>query len=286
MPRRVIDAHIHIWTYDSPWMTWLKDRPPHWDIVRRDFTWSDLRSELEKAGVAEVILMQACTTPEETRMLLGVAHRESSVRGVVGWTTLKAPEATAQDLASFVLPGIEKLVGIRNSHGWAPDGDIIASQAALESCRLLAERRLTLDLHFPDYTTLHLAAKLAEAIPQGRYVINHLGKPTLDAPEAFAPWAEAMSVLSGFPNVYVKYSGWATFVRRTQAADVQRYIDFALHKFGPRRIMFACNWPVALVAGSYQDTFLATLQAISHLSASDLDSIFYGTATHCYLEPW
>jgi L-fuconolactonase len=284
--QRVIDTHVHVWEHESSWMGWLKDRPDHWDVVRRDFTWNELRDELDQAGVAELILMQACTTPEETRMLLAIADRQPSILGVVGWATLKSVGATERDLASFAGPGVEKLVGIRNNHGWTPDGDVIATPEALDSCRLLAERGLTLDLHFSDYQDLPLAAKLAEQVPAGTYIIDHLGRPALDMPEAFAPWAAAMTVLSKLPNIYVKYSGWATFVRRTRAADVQRYIDFALEAFGAERIMFASNWPVALVAGSYRDTYAATLETISHLSPTDLGMVLHGTAARCYLKPW
>lgn len=281
---RIIDTHVHVWDYRSPWMAWLEGRPPHWDIIRRDFAWSDLRGALDQAGVAELILVQACTTPEETRMLLALAAHQPSVRGVVGWATLQSAEATERDLSSLNGPGANKLVGVRNNHDWVPDGDIISRSQALDSCRLIAERGLTLDLHFPDYRTLTLAAQLAEKVPAGRYIIDHLGKPALDVPEAFAPWAASMTILSEFPEVYVKYSGWATFMRRTRAADVQRYVDFALERFGPDRIMFASNWPVALVAGTYHDTFAATLEAISHLSGADLDMILRGTAERCYLE--
>lgn len=283
-PVRVLDTHVHVWEYLSPWMTWLKERPPHWDVIRRDFTWEDICRELDAAGVAELILMQACTTPEETRMLLGVADGKSRVRGVVGWASLLSPHATERDLASLEGPGFDKLVGIRNNHDWAPDFGVIATPAAHDSCRLLAERKLTLDLHFPDYRDLLLTRDLVEAVPDGRYIIDHLGKPIIDDPAAFAPWAEAMTVLSEFPNVYVKYSGWATFVRRTRASDIQRYIDFTLEAFGADRVTFACNWPVALVAGSYRETLAASLEAVAHLPQPDLDKIFYDTAINCYLE--
>jgi L-fuconolactonase len=282
-PVRVLDTHVHVWDVVSPWMAWLKDRPKNWDVVRRDFTWTQLRGELDKARVAELILVQACTTPEETRGLLALAAREPSVLGVVGWASLKSVHKTEADLDSFDGPGAEKLVGIRNNHRWAPDGDIIATPEAIDSCRLLAERRMPLDLHFPDYRELSLAAKLIDRVPQGTYVVDHLGKPDLNTPEAFAPWAEAMTILSEYPNVYVKYSGWATFVGRTLATDVRRYIEFVLARFGSERVMFASNWPVALVAGDYQNTYKATQEAVSGLSAAEQQNVFRETAVRCYL---
>ena len=213
-------------------------------------------------------------------MLLEVAAEQPSVLGVVGWATLQSPQATEQQLDSFS----GKLVGIRNSHLWNPDGDIIARGQCLDSVRLLTSRRLSLDLHFPDYTSLGLALRLAEAAPDARLVIDHLGKPDLCDAEAFTPWAEEISRLSQHPNIFMKYSGWSTFTGRTSPSDVQRYIDRAIELFGSGRILFASNWPVALVAGSYRDTYDATLATLAHLGNEDLDNIMYRTAYRCYLE--
>jgi L-fuconolactonase len=282
-PFGVIDTHVHVWDFAAPWMMWLKERPPQWDIVRRDFTWDDLSTQLDSAGVAELILVQACPDPAETRELLQIAGRHNRILGVVGWVTLQSARRTAEELASFNGPGAEKLLGIRNNHKWAPDGDVVATAQALDSCRLLAERRLPLDLHVPDYRDLFVLVKLIEQVPEGVYIIDHLGKPLLDVPAAFAPWAEAMSILSSFPNVYVKYSGWATFMGRTLAADVRPYIDRALEKFGAQRVMFGSNWPVALVAGSYDQTYQATLDALTGLSPTELKSVLRDTALRCYL---
>ena len=261
-------------------MGWLADRPVSWDIVRRDFDWADLRCELDAAHVAEVILMQACTTPDETVMLLDIAEQHPSVLGVVGWATLRSAAATERQLETFN----GKLVGVRNNHLWEPDGDIIGREQCLASVRLLTERGLPLDLHFPDYTSLPLALRLIDQVPDVRLVIDHLGKPDLCRPETFASWSEAVAPLSRHPNVFLKCSGWATFTGRTEPSDVQRYVDHAIELFGTDRIIFASNWPVALVAGSYRDTYDATLATLAGLSAVDLDNVMYGSAKRCYLD--
>lgn len=279
-PRRVIDTHVHLWRHASPWMGWLADRPANWDVVRRDFEWADLRRELDAAHVDEVILMQACTTPEETVMLLEIAAQQPSVLGVVGWATLRSPAETERQLDGFR----GKLVGLRNNHLWEPDGDVLARAECLASVRLLTERGLPLDLHFPDYTSLPLALRLVEQVPDVRLVIDHLGKPDLRDPGAFASWSAAIAPLSRHPDIFLKYSGWATFTGRTEPADVQRYIDRAIELFGTDRIIFASNWPVALVAGSYRATYNATLATLTGLSAAERDDILYASARRCYLE--
>ncbi|WP_168587492.1 amidohydrolase [Saccharopolyspora sp. ASAGF58] len=285
-PTRVIDTHLHVWRTNAPWMSWLDDRPSWWEPVRRDFSFAELREELDQAEVAELILVQAGTNVLETRQLLALAATEPSVRGVIGWTTLTSPEATARDLDSFTdIPGADRLVGIRNNHHWPPDGDVLADLRVIDSCRVLSDRGLTLDLHFEDDRELPLAVAIAERLPELTIVIDHLGKPRLRHHSAFATWAASMRRLAALPNVYVKYSGWATFVRRTFATDIQPYIDLVLDEFGSHRVMYGGNWPVALVAGNYRDTYRATLDAVAGRSDSEIENLLYSAAVTCYRLP-
>ncbi|MEO3781176.1 amidohydrolase family protein [Micromonospora sp. B11E3] len=285
-PARVIDTHLHVWRTDAPWMSWLGDRPSWWEPVRRDFSFAELREELDQAGVAELILVQAGTNVLETRQLLALAATEPSVRGVVGWATLTSPAATARDLDSFTgIPGADRLVGIRNNHHWPPDGDVLADPRVIDSCRVVSDRGLPLDLHFKDDRELPLAVAIAERLPELTIVIDHLGKPRLGDQSAFTTWAASMRRLAVLPNVYVKYSGWATFVRRTLATDIQPYIDLVLDAFGSHRVMYGGNWPVALVAGNYRDTYRATLDAVAGRPDSDIENVLYRTAAACYRLP-
>ena len=41
-------------------------------------------------------------------------------------------------------------------------------------------------------------------------------------------------------------------------ADLQPYVDIALHAFGPERCMFGSDWPVCELAGTYVEVYDAT----------------------------
>ena len=280
----IIDTHVHVWKTSAPWMAWLEQRPQSWDVVRRNFSWRELRGLLDTTGVARLILVQAGTSVRESRSLLELAAVESSVAGVIGWATLTEPAATEADLDALALADSGGLVGVRSLHQWEPDGDILARPQVLDACRVVAERGLALDLFFNDHTQLPLAVALAGKAPAGmRLVIDHLGRPPIGAERAFGAWADAMAALSEFPDVYVKYSGWATVIQRVRSADVRPYVEFVLERFGSSRVMYASNWPVALVAGGYQETFGASLAAVADLPPADLAAVLAGTAQRCYL---
>ncbi|TVT56708.1 amidohydrolase family protein [Amycolatopsis rhizosphaerae] len=277
----IVDTHVHVWDRRRPWMAWLNDRPVSWDPVRDDFEWSRLRAELDGAGVAELVLVQAGTSTEETRLLLELAERQQSIIGVVGWVGMSSPGTTEKDLAII---GSGKLVGVRTLHRWRPDGEILADPRVANSFRVLVDRGLTIDLFVNDHTELPLLLPLIEAVPDGRYVINHLGRPPIDQDAtARRLWNVAMTQLAALPNVFVKFSGWGTVVRRAKAADVARYAEHVFATFGPARTMYASNWPVALVAAGYHDTFAATLEALADLAPAERDAVLGGTARACYL---
>ncbi|MCA8902385.1 MAG: amidohydrolase family protein [Hyphomonas sp.] len=280
---RVIDTHVHVWDYDAPWMSWLVDRPGNWDIIRKDFSWHDLRKQLDEADIAELMLVQASPDWRETKAYLELADQHDSIRGVVGWVTLQSLEATRSELSRLEGPGRGKLVGIRNNYGWEPDGEILSSPDVLDSCRFLADNNLTLDLHFRDQTELHFATALAQKLPDLTIIIDHLGKPLINAPQTFDQWATDIETLSGLRNVFMKYSGWATFLGRADADKVRKYVSHTLKTFGVERMMFASNWPVALVADSYTSTYHATIEALPDLKPDELEHIFRKTALRCYL---
>lgn len=281
----VIDTHVHIWQMQWPWMKWLENRTPDWDVVRRDFSWDNLCAELDAAGVDELMLMQASPDCAETKYYLEVASGQPRIRGVVGWVSLLSTTKTAADLEGLRGPGFEKLVGLRNNHGWEPDGNILATPAVLDSCRLLAERGLTLDLHFQDQTELPLAIRIAREVPGLTLIINHMGKPLITDGALFEPWKEAISELARYPNIYLKYSGWATFLGEARADTIRPYVEHALAAFGANRIMFASNWPVALVADSYENTYRASIEALPDLTTDEYSELLRGTAQRCYTLP-
>jgi L-fuconolactonase len=64
--------------------------------------------------------------------------------------------------------------------------------------------------------------------------------------------------------------------------DVRPYVDFALDKFGPERIMFGSDWPVCILGGSYASVMENTMALISGLSEPEQASVLGGTAVSFY----
>ena len=65
-------------------------------------------------------------------------------------------------------------------------------------------------------------------------------------------------------------------------ADLAPYTRHILKVFGPQRCMFGSDWPVCLLAGTYNDVVEALWQNISDLNLQELEDIFWGTASRFY----
>lgn len=63
-----------------------------------------------------------------------------------------------------------------------------------------------------------------------------------------------MRALAELPNVACKISGIVTEADHQgwQPADLEPFINVVLESFGDERVLFGSDWPVALLASSYQ----------------------------------
>jgi L-fuconolactonase len=123
---------------------------------------------------------------------------------------------------------------------------------------------------------------VAQCVPDLRIVIDHLGKPPV-ARKEFEPWSSLLARAAQMPNVFAKISGLdADGADYWTAVDIAPYIDRALELFGPERLMFGSDWPVANLRGGYSKVWRETNLALACLSRYERDRILGGTAIAFY----
>jgi L-fuconolactonase len=243
-----VDAHQHFWKYNPAEYEWIDDSMA---AIRRDFLPEDLEPELERNDFQGSIAVQVRQTLEETRWLLELANRSSKILGVVGWVDLRSPDVRSQ-LSEFTRN--PKLVGIRHIVQSEPDDHFLLRQDFLLGITSLEEFDLAYDILI--YTKhLPVAAEFVERFPKQRFVLDHLAKPAIKIQEVES-WAAGIRRLAAFPNVSCKLSGLVTEAdwQRWKPEDFTPYLDIAFEAFGTSRLMIGSDWPVCLVAGSYNRT--------------------------------
>ncbi|GLP65004.1 amidohydrolase [Streptomyces sp. TUS-ST3] len=288
-----IDAHHHVWRLkDSPKDTpGPSPRPHDWldtpamKPVRRDFTLDDLAAETASTGIDRTILVQVLPDAEETAEFLTLAASSDLVAGVVGWADLTAADMADSLDALRRGPGGELLVGIRHLVQAEADPAWLNRPDVRRGLGAVADANLVYDL----LTVPHqLPAALAtvRALPELTFVLDHVSKPPIASGEQ-EPWAARVRELAAEPNVFCKLSGMVTEAdRRTWTTDDLRpYADVVLDAFGPSRVMFGSDWPVCLLAASYQQVVRTTEELTSALSAAERAEVFGGTAARAYRLP-
>jgi len=242
-----VDAHQHFWTYGTYQTSWMDAAPyaddPAFQPLRRSFVPDDLKPELQAAGVRYTVAVEAADGPLENGSLLSSARSNEWIAGVVGWVPLAHPGELERALDACV--DEPAFVGVRHLVNVEPDPDWIIRPDVLQGLQALATRRLTFD--YVGILPRHLehVPVIAQRVPDLRIVIDHLGKPPIATGE-FEPWTSLLARAARMPNVFAKLSGLdAGEAEHWPANDIAPYIDRALELFGPERLMFGSDWPVA-----------------------------------------
>jgi L-fucono-1,5-lactonase len=277
---RVIDAHHHLWDLgvrDQDWITGPALAP-----LRRDFLLGDYRRLAGAHGISASVVVQTVTVPGETPELLALAGASDLIAGVVGWADLTAPDIADRIAALSEMPGGGKLAGLRHQVQSEPDPGWLTRPDVLRGLAAAAEAGLVYDLVITA-GQLPAATRAAAAVPDLRFVLDHLGKPPI-ASGRTEPWTRDLRDLAARPNTSAKLSGLVTEAAWHQwtVADLRPYAEAALDAFGPARLMFGSDWPVCTLAASYPDVLAAARDLTGDLSPAEREAIFSATATSVY----
>jgi predicted TIM-barrel fold metal-dependent hydrolase len=135
------------------------------------------------------------------------------------------------------------------------------------------------------------AAKLVQACPDTRFVLDHCGNPDVKwyAPTAEQDlptrmrrrrWEEGIARLAEKPNVVCKISGVAESGEdgKVTAEVVAPVVNRCLDRFGDERVMFASNWPVCLKTISLADWVRVLREVVRPRGAGFARRLFHDNA--------
>jgi L-fuconolactonase len=279
----VIDAHQHFWDparADYPWMAGGDMTP-----IRRAFGPADLAPLLAENRVDATILVQCRSSLGETEDFLRIASTTPFIAGVVGWVDL-ADQAIGTTLDRLRgSQGGKKLVGIRHQVHDEADPEWLLRSDVRRGLAATFERDLAYDL-LVRTRELPAAAATARAFPNGRFVLDHAAKPPIAAGFS-SGWADRLADLAACGNVWCKISGLATEAAWDDwdAGRLFPVIEHAARCFGGDRLIFGSDWPVCLLAGSY-DAIKQTLdECLLRLGPNVRDKAFGPAAADAYRLP-
>jgi len=271
----IVDAHHHLWDPAHREYPWMGDEL---DAIRRRFDASDLKPLLDANGIDRTVVVQTVSSLEETREFLQTAAENEFIAGVVGWVDLtdRSVDKTIAGLKRS--EGGSFLVGIRHQVHDEPDPRWLLRDDVQRGIAAVGEAGLVYDV-LVRTRELPAALEMVKRHQEIRFVIDHAAKPRIAAGPWDSAWEAALAPLSDLANVTCKVSGlfteadWKSWTAELLEPYVRRVIDW----FGADRCMFGSDWPVSLLAASYEQVVTTTRQLVG-----DDDQIMGGTAARVY----
>lgn len=271
-----IDTHQHFWQYNPERHAWIDDSMKK---IKKDFLPIDLKSILESNKIDGCISVEAHSSEDETNFLLNLAKDNRFIKGVIGWVDLLKPDVKER-LQQF--KQYPKFKGVRHAVQAEPDINFMLREDFQKGISQLKEFDLVYEiLIFPPY--LPAAIRCVQNNPGQIFVLNHIAKPYIKD-KKIEPWATQIKDLARNPNVYCKLSGMVTEADLNYwiEGDLAPYMDTVINAFGTSRVMFGSDWPVCLLAASYEQVLSNVENYISDFSVDEKNCILGLNAIKCY----
>jgi predicted TIM-barrel fold metal-dependent hydrolase len=291
----IIDAHQHFWEIGRGRYPWLERetvpfRYGDYQALRRTYLPPDYFADAAGQGVVATVHMEAEWDPADP---VGETRWIERLRAETGFPTVCVAQAKLErDDAAWVLAAhaASPLVrGIRQKPRAAPSPDRVevgapGSMGDPEFRRgyaLLERHGLSYDLQTP-WWHLEEAAELATACPRTTMIINHTALPADRSETGLAGWRAALRTVAECANVFLKISGLGRKGLPWTLEANGPVIRDAIAIFGPRRCLFASNYPVDRLVGPFATIFAGFRAAVANLPAPDQRRLFHDNAAEIY----
>lgn len=289
---RVIDAHHHFWDPDQNYYPWLCDRPlipfryGDYSAICGRFMPADYDQISQGWDVVASVTMEGEMDPadpvREAEWIGELAEKAGRPAAHVAQIWLDRDDCAAVIERYADLPHVRSVRHKPHANMASGQGaGGLSDPAYLHGVALLAKSGLMFDLQTPWWHLAEIAMlrKISADMP---IIINHTGLPSDRSPEGIAGWRCALQEASGFENTYLKISGLGLCGRPWRLEDNRDIIRFAIDTFGAERAMFASNFPVDGLCGSFNTIFSGFDAACSDYSDVERTALFHDTVAKVY----
>ena len=293
---RIVDSHVHLWDLSRARCGWLQDDPlpnnPAGDmspIAHRNYLLDDYLADTAGWRVDKIVHVEAGQPVghqlAETDWLQSIADQRGYPHGIVAGADLLDPDLDALLEAHAARPNVR---GVRQIVCWHEDPlktytdrDLLRDPQWVEGFGKLAKHGLSFDLQlYP--SQMATAAIIAARHPDIPMIVNHAGLPTDRNDIGMERWRIVLRLLAAQPHVSIKISGLGITDRNWTQESLRSVVLECIDAFGTERAMFASDFPVERVHGSF-DAFYSAFDAITAgFSADERDRLFAGNAETIY----
>jgi L-fuconolactonase len=263
--RELIDAHVHLWNPQQFRLTWLDHEP----ALNKPFGLAEFPQQGAGSAITGMVYVEVDAAPHyallEAQWAANLAEHDARLQGIVA----AAPVEHGDRMRSYLkaLQSIGPLIkGVRRNLQGESDRTFCLQPDFVRGIQLVAEYGFSFDICIRHHQ-LPMVVELVRMCPDTRFILDHMGKPAIKD-HTLDPWREHLAELAALPNAWCKVSGLVTEAdpSRWTPDDLAPYLAHALEVFGEGRVVFGGDWPVLLLASSY-DQWIETLDSLTrHLS--------------------
>ncbi len=272
----VIDSHQHFWQYHPVKDAWIAD---DMKVIQRDFMPNDLSRILAENKIDGCVAVQADQSEDETNFLIEQASKNNFIKGVVGWVDLCANniEKRLHYFSQFKI-----IKGFRHIVQGESDDQFILSDDFCRGIRLLEKYNFTYDLLIQPRHLVY-APELVAQFPNQKFVIDHLAKP-FSKDQSIEQWKKDIGFIFKHKNVRCKISGMVTEVdwKNWKQEDFVPYLDVVIDSLGIDRVMYGSDWPVCLLAASYDKQLAIVKNYFKNFTSEEQNKVMGKNAIDFY----
>jgi L-fuconolactonase len=254
---RIIDPHVHVWKHDPRFPF-----APGARVPERDATPETLLELMRANQVEKTVIIQVIHYLYDNSYLAAVLKQYP--RHFQGVCRVDPLDPAAPDRLARLCQE-QGFRGVRLSPAGDARGDWIRGPLMpplWERCRSL---RLPMTLLAP-ISRVPDIGRLVDRFPDLTVVIDHMADCPVDHPEEL----EKLVALVRYPKVFVKISHtWSLSKEAYPWRDAQRLVRRLYETFGPRRLMWATDWPIVETVASYRQALTVVRDDMDFLTADD-----------------
>ena len=227
----IIDPHVHVWKHDPTFPFAQGARVPE-----RDAAPETLLELMKTNGVSKTVLIQVIHYRYDNSYTLHVLKQYPQYFQAV--CRVDPLDAAAPDhLSQLTEQGFR---GVRLSPAGNASGDWIHGPLMPPLWKRCAELKVPMTVLAP-ITRMPEVGELIAKYPDLTVVIDHMADCPVDQPAEL----EKLIALKRFPKVFVKISHtWSLSKQSYPWLDSQELVKRLYDSFGPRRLMWATDWPI------------------------------------------
>jgi predicted TIM-barrel fold metal-dependent hydrolase len=292
----ILDSHHHFWDLNKNYYPWLSDEVSKdfflgdYASIRKNYLIDDYKKDSANHNIIGTIHCDAEWERKnqfaETEWLTKLSRNEKLPTCIIGHAWLhheNSEEIIAKQASSSLVRSIRSKPNIRS---YAKSKEILREGSMQDEkwrkgLKLLEKYNLNYDLRIPCWH-LKEAVDIVRLIPNTKVIINHAGFPWDRSEEGMNLWRSGVKSMAKEDNTFIKLSELG---RKDEIWDYEQNREIILELidlFGPKRCMFASNFPVSGLKITFDELFLNFKKIVKNFSFHEKSFLFSKTAISTY----